>query len=205
MIVATDLAERLQRLGYPTMGPAVSGEEALALARHSPPQLALMDIRLRGAMDGIAVAEILRRELEVPVIFLTAHADQATLDRAQVAESFGYLLKPFDERMLEITIGMALYKHRMELDRKRLMRELEAALAEVKVLSGLLPICSECKKIADEKGEWERMEYFIMKRTEAEFSHTLCPDCMRKLYPTIAETVLANVKRNAGPPGAGNS
>jgi two-component system, response regulator PdtaR len=204
-IVAADLEQRLQRLGYRTMGPAASAEEALALARAEKPDLTLMDIRLQGPTDGIAAAGILRKEMEVPVIFLTSHADQATLERAQVAEAFGYLLKPFDERLLQITIGMAIYKNRMELDRKRLTQELEEALAEVKVLSGMLPICSGCKKIEDESGRWERIETYITKRTEAEFSHTMCPDCLRKLYPDIADAVLARTAKIGGGPEVGKS
>lgn len=204
-IVAADLEQRLERLGYTIMGPAASGSEALALARLRAPQLALMDIRLQGPIDGIAVAEILRKELDVPVIFLTAHADQATLDRAKVAESFGYLLKPFDERLLQITIEMAIYKHRMERERKRLAEELAAAQAEVKTLSGLLPICSGCKQIETDTGDWERIENYIMKRSEAEFSHTVCPDCLRRLYPDIADSVLANVKKTGRPSGSEHS
>ncbi len=198
-IVAADLEQRLERLGYNIMGPAASASEALALARMCTPQLALMDIRLQGPVDGIAVAEILRKELDVPVIFLTAHADQATLDRAKVAESFGYLLKPFDERMLQITIEMAIYKHRVECERKRLAEELAAAQAEVKVLSGLLPICSGCKQIETDNGGWERIETYITKRSEAAFSHTMCPDCLRKLYPEIAETILAKAGKARRP------
>ncbi len=204
-IVAADLEQRLERLGYTIMGPAASASEALALARMRTPQLALMDIRIQGPVDGIAVAEILRKELDVPVIFLTAHADQATLDRAKVAESFGYLLKPFDERMLQITIEMAIYKHRMECERKRLAEELASAQAEVKVLSGLLPICSGCKQIETDNGGWERIENYIMRRSEAEFSHTMCPDCLRRLYPDIADSVLANVKKTGRPPGSEHS
>lgn len=204
-IVAADLEQRLNHLGYTTMGPAASAEEALTLARACPPQIALMDIRLRGPMDGIAAADILRRELAVPVVFLTSHADQSTLDRAQVAEPFGYLLKPFDERLLQITIAMAIYKHRMERERERLSKELEAALLEVKTLSGLLPICASCKKIEKEGGEWERIETYIQERTDANFSHSVCPDCMRILYPDVADQVLADIaKRRADSAGKDN-
>ena len=181
-IVAADIIGRLQRLGYATVGPAASGSEALDFARHSAPALAVMDIRLQGAMDGIMVANSLREELDIPVVFLTAHADEATLERAQVTESFGYLLKPFDERMLDITIAMAIYKHRMESERRQLTRDLEVALTEVKTLRGLLSVCCRCSRIEDETGHWARMERYVAKRTHASFSHTFCPECAVTFY-----------------------
>ena len=93
------------------------GEEAVSLARELRPDLVLMDIRLAGPMDGVEAAEIIRRECDLPVIYLTAHSDRATLERAKLTEPFGYLLKPFEELDLETHIAMALYKHRAERDR----------------------------------------------------------------------------------------
>ena len=115
-IVALDLKARLNRLGYSVIGTAASGEEAIKLAEDGRPQLVLMDIRLRGDMDGIETAQILRARYNIPVIYLTAHADDATLQRAKTTEPFGYLTKPFEERELHSTLDMALY--RMELDRQ---------------------------------------------------------------------------------------
>lgn len=196
-IIAADLVQRLERLGYDIVGPAASAEEAMALARAGTPDLALLDIRLQGATDGIALAASLRGELQVPVIFLTAHADAATLERAQAAESYGYLLKPFDERLLQITIDMALHRHALEQERMRLTAELERALAEVKTLTGLLPICAECKKIEDADGRWNPIESYISKRTDANFTHSICPHCVRKLYPEMADKLLDKTKADA--------
>ncbi len=113
-IVAADLAAKLRRLGYTVCGSAERGEDALDLARERCPDLVLMDIRLAGEMDGVETAERIRRECDVPVIYLTAHSDRVTLDRAKRTEPFGYLLKPFDELELETHIEMALYKHQAE-------------------------------------------------------------------------------------------
>ena len=113
-IVAADLAGKLHRLGYAISGSTACGEEALALARERAPALVLMDIRLAGAMDGVTTAEHIRRECDVPVIFLTAHSDRATLERAKLTEPFGYILKPYDELELETHIEMALYKHQAD-------------------------------------------------------------------------------------------
>jgi len=114
VIVATDLARKLARLGYTVCGSTDCGEDALALTREHCPDLVLMDIHLAGAMDGVTAVDQLRRECDVPVIYLTAHTDRATLDRAKHTESFGYILKPFEERELESHIEMALYKHQIE-------------------------------------------------------------------------------------------
>lgn len=74
-------------------------------------------------------------------------------------------------------------RKRVENERERLIHELQEALAEVKTLSGLLPICSSCKKIRDDKGYWNQLESYISKHSEAEFSHGICPECAKKLYP----------------------
>lgn len=113
-IVAMDVKNRLTRLGYEVCGLASSGEEAIQKAIQSRPGLILMDIRLKGQMDGIIVAEQIRSWYDVPIVFLTAYSDETTLQRAKVTEAFGYLLKPLEERELHITIEMALYKHKME-------------------------------------------------------------------------------------------
>ncbi|HXX64774.1 MAG TPA: response regulator, partial [Bacteroidota bacterium] len=113
-IVARDICSRLGTFGYDVIPPVATGEEALAHARVHRPDLVLMDIMLRGPMDGIEAAQQLRRELDIPVVYLTAYVDDKNLQRAKVTEPFGYLLKPFEERELHITIEIALYKHRIE-------------------------------------------------------------------------------------------
>ncbi|MHC1744839.1 MAG: response regulator [Syntrophobacteraceae bacterium] len=107
-IVAADLSGKLRELGYEVSGIAAEGEEAVALARQSRPDVVLMDISLRGAMDGIEAAEAIRSLHDVPVIYLTAHGDPATLDRAKVTGPFRYIQKPFDERELATQMELAL-------------------------------------------------------------------------------------------------
>jgi diguanylate cyclase (GGDEF)-like protein/PAS domain S-box-containing protein len=113
-IVALDLKNSLHLLGYIVVGTASSGEEAIVKANETRPDLALMDIILKGEMDGIQAADAIRAHLDIPVIFLTACADENSLERAKVTEPFGYLLKPFEERELHGHIEVALYKHRIE-------------------------------------------------------------------------------------------
>jgi len=113
-IVGKDIERRLKDLGYRVAGVASTGEKTIERVKESVPDLILMDIRLKGSMDGIEAAEVIRKEFDIPVVYLTAYADEATLERAKVTEPFGYILKPFNERDLHSTIEMALYKHKME-------------------------------------------------------------------------------------------
>ncbi|KPL17954.1 MAG: hypothetical protein AMJ93_14395, partial [Anaerolineae bacterium SM23_84] len=113
-IVALDLRDTLRDLGYTVAGLAVTGEGAVEKAAGAHPDLVLMDIRLRGEMDGIEAAEQIRLQLDIPVVYLTAYADERSVQRAKVTEPYGYVLKPFEERELTTVIDIALYKHRIE-------------------------------------------------------------------------------------------
>jgi PAS domain S-box-containing protein len=315
-IVAMDVQERLRSLGYIVPAVASTGKAAIQKATETPPDLVLMDIKLKGSMDGIQAAEQIRRRLDVPIVYLTAMSDEATLQRAKATGPFGYLLKPFDENELRTAIEIALYKHkserkvkeneqwletilnsmedgviatgaqgriefmnpvaqeltgwrqeeaagkdstevlniinaqtrdpaenlvtrvlsddpavgwvnntlliardgtetpidekaapitddkgiitgvvlilqnvsqrvRFEKARENLITELQETLAKVKTLSGLLPICTACKQIRDDQGYWHQVENYLRDHSDTEFTHGICPDCARKLYPQI--------------------
>lgn len=130
-IVSRDLQNVLESMGYEVAGVATSGEEAVGLIPGLRPDIVLMDIMLKGRMDGIEAAERVRSELEVPLIYLTAYADDMTLQRAKITEPYGYLLKPFDERDLSIAIEIALYRHRMENRVRASERWLSATLKNI--------------------------------------------------------------------------
>lgn len=141
-IVAKDLQITLQRLGYIVPATAGSGEEAIECCAEHQPDLVLMDILLRGELDGIEAAERIRNSHGIPAIYLTAYADRATLDRAKITEPLGYLTKPYDDRLLRATIEMALFKNRTE----RQLRESEAHK------SAILRVAIDGKFIADSVG-----------------------------------------------------
>ncbi len=266
-----------------------------------------MDIMIQGEIDGIETSEIIKTELDIPVIFLTAYADNMLVERAKSVEPFGYLLKPFTEQEIRAAIEIALYKKELERglrrseekyraifesiqdiyyrtdmegritsvspsvfptlgyrpeeleghpvkdlykdpaahdiflkklgesgslsdyeielvhkqgttisasvsshlvygdgsrpaavdgtvrditrrknaerERERLFKELQEALSKVKTLSGLLPICARCKKIRDDQGYWHQVEKYIHEHSEADFTHSICPECAEILYP----------------------
>ncbi|HKP97661.1 MAG TPA: response regulator [Fibrobacteria bacterium] len=113
-LVALDLKRRLEGMGFEVAGQATTGEEAIQKALAIQPSLVLMDIRLGGLVDGIEATEIIRRRLDVPVVYLTANSDEATLRRARITEPHGFVLKPIRDRELRIAIEMALYRFRAE-------------------------------------------------------------------------------------------
>jgi PAS domain S-box-containing protein len=124
-IVAFNIKNRLEGLGYSVIDIITSGEQALKKVTEMPPDLILMDIKLKGSIDGIDTAHQIRKQFSIPVVYLTAYTDEETLNRAKVTEPFGYILKPFEARDLCTTIEMALYKHKIEQQ----LREREEWLA----------------------------------------------------------------------------
>lgn len=326
-IIATDLRRMLEGLNYRVAATAGDGAEAIALAHRHRPDLVLMDIRLDNDMDGVEVAEHLRDMLRTPVVYLTAHTDEATLSRAKATGPHGFLVKPVMERELRVTVEVALARaamdrqvaaheqwlstvvasvaegivvtdrngdvgwlnraaerlvgrplkeaegrpleevlqfcdehqfpvfqnllldvmvagvkrewtggiwlqpvtgarlpveftaaplrkdggltsgmvlvlrdvtarQQLETEREKLIRSLREALDQVQTLSGLLPICSYCKRIRKDNGYWEEVERYISDRSAVRFSHGICPDCLRRDYPEIADEIITSVEED---------
>ena len=132
ILVARNLQFRLQAMGYSIPAFVSSGEEVFQAVADSPPDLILMDIRLSGEMNGIQAAEQLEGRYDIPVVFLTAYADDATVQQAKAVKPFGYVLKPFREQELRVTIEMALYKHDLDRKLRRVNDELERHVQQLK-------------------------------------------------------------------------
>ena len=113
-IVAKDIQNSLTKLGYNVVGTANNGPDAIEKITELQPDLILMDIMIKGNMTGIEVSEKIKEKLNIPVVFLTAYADEGTLSRAKITEPYGYILKPFKEIDLHSTIEMAVYKHQKD-------------------------------------------------------------------------------------------
>lgn len=149
-IVARVITDCLVRLGYEVAGVAARGEDVIALALESPPNLILMDIRLKGKVDGIEAAACIHQTTDVPIVYLTAYADEAILARAKVTEPFGYILKPFEDNELRAGVEMALYKH-------DLAARLQESEARYRALSELTSDFAYCFQFDPEGGasvEW---------------------------------------------------
>ena len=113
-IIANDLKVSLVALGYDVVSAASSGRSAINLAKKFSPELVIMDIELKGDMDGIDAASFINSKYDIPIIFLTAHSEENILEKAKNANPFAYILKPFDEKGLRSTIEVALHKIRQE-------------------------------------------------------------------------------------------
>lgn len=182
-IIAADIVMSLRNLGYEVIAAVASGEQAIKKVESDKPDLILMDIAIKGKMDGIETAGRIRSQFKVPVVYLTAYAGEKTLERAKITGPFGYIIKPFEAMDLRVAIEIGLYKAEVEAEREQLITDLQETLQEVRTLSGLLPICAWCKKLRDDEGYWKSVEDYIGERTKAEFTHGICPECTNKYFP----------------------
>ncbi|MCP4690166.1 MAG: response regulator [Desulfobacterales bacterium] len=170
---------------------AISGELALKSIRTHPPDLILLDIMMPDT-DGYDVCERLKAEKrtrDIPVIFISALNETVDKVRAFSAGGVDYITKPFreEEVLVRVETHLTLRSLQKELEEKNARLEekniqLEEALSNVRTLRGLLPICANCKKIRDKKGNWSQIDEYVASHTEAKFSHDLCDDCMEALY-----------------------
>lgn len=164
------LSNLLERAGY-DVAHAMGGAEALELATKDAPDLILMDILMPG-MNGIEVCRQLKANPAtqgIPVIFLTAKSGSVEILAGFEAGAVDYVTKPFHLSEL--------------LARVHVHVELRRAQHEIRTLRGILPTCSHCKKIRDDQGRWHAIEAYISERSEAEFSHGYCPDCIPMYFP----------------------
>lgn len=113
-LIAADMESYLERIGYEVVGCVAAGEKAVDIVDSARPDIVLMDIILKGDMDGIQAAQRIREEYDIPVVFVVAHADEKTVQRAKRTEPYGYILKPYKEEELRVVLELALYKHGME-------------------------------------------------------------------------------------------
>ena len=138
MITSMEIRDRMEQMGCEIVGEVVSGEESIRVAEEAQPDVVLMDIRLKGEMDGVEAARVIRERWDIPVIFLSAYSDEQTLQMAKATDPYIYLLKPFSDRGLYTAIDFAVYRHRVEQGLKkreqRLSRILDTLEGDVIVL-----------------------------------------------------------------------
>ncbi|WP_406660365.1 response regulator [Methanolobus sp. ZRKC3] len=113
-IIGLNIKKKLKSFGYTVPAIVATGEEAIKMAEITFPDLILMDVRLKGDMDGVQTAGEIRKIFDIPVIYLTAYSDDEVLERAKKTEPYGYIVKPFKANDLRSNIEIALYRHKME-------------------------------------------------------------------------------------------
>jgi len=178
------ITRMLQQAGFTVM-EAATGEEALNLAIKNP-DLIILDINLPD-ISGFEVCQRIKTNphtASIPILHLSAtYDDTESKVKGLEGGADAYLTYPVESQVLIATINALVRLKQAEREREKVTRELQEALSKVKVLSGMLPICASCKKIRDDKGYWTQIESYIRDHSEAEFSHGICPECMKKVYP----------------------
>ncbi|MEI6520369.1 MAG: response regulator [bacterium] len=180
--LVADITEReLNKIDITVVGRACDGKQAIQMVKDLKPDVVLLDLEMP-EMSGFDAASIIMQECPTPMIALTGYSEREIAEAAAKAGIGAFLVKPPRAQELDraIIIARARFSDIMEL--KRVNIELTEALNSIKLLSGLLPICSNCKKIRDDDGCWHEIENYIEKHSNTEFTHGICPICYKKLY-----------------------
>ena len=193
ILIVDDIPENISALAIALecegfhINTAAGGEQALEIVRNDSPDLILLDIKMNG-MDGFETCLALKKidaSKDIPVIFLTVSKETETIVKGFNCGGVDYISKPFRQEEVCARVRTHLSLRALMKQKEKLISELQEALAKVKTLSGLLPICSSCKKIRDDKGYWNQIESYIRERSEADFTHGICPKCAKMLYPGL--------------------
>jgi CheY-like chemotaxis protein len=180
------LAEMLRERGYEPR-PVPGGRLALQAARAEPPDLILLDINMP-EMSGFEVCAHLKADAalkDIPVIFITAFAETEDKVKAFALGGVDYITKPFQAAEVAARVATHLWLRKLQFDLALTVGTLRKALEDIRTLRGIIPICASCKQIRDDKGAWEAVETYVSAHSEAQFSHGICPACIRKLYPDV--------------------
>jgi PleD family two-component response regulator len=193
ILIVDDIPENISALAIALecegfhINTAAGGEQALEIVRNDSPDLILLDIKMNG-MDGFETCLALKKidaSKDIPVIFLTVSKETETIVKGFNCGGVDYISKPFRQEEVCARVRTHLSLRALMKQKEKLISELQEALAKVKTLSGLLPICSSCKKIRDDKGYWNQIETYIRQHSEADFTHSICPKCAKMLYPGL--------------------
>jgi len=194
----TVLAGVLKKEGHEVTA-AINGAEAWqALQQADAPRLAILDWMMP-EMDGPEVVgrvRALQTDRPPYIIMLTTKGEKADIIAGLEAGANDYLAKPFDsgELRARVAVGRRMVEMQDALVAK--VEELRRAFDQIKTLRGIVPICANCKKIRDDQGYWNQVEVYVRDHTEAEFSHGLCPECLKNLYPEFGQTAAGSEKKN---------
>jgi DNA-binding response OmpR family regulator len=181
---------RVLRLAGFTIYEAETGSVCLDIVREKNPDLVLLDVILPD-MSGYEVCRQIKEAEEMRRTYVILLSGKMTTSDNQ-SEGLeigadGYLTRPISNRELRAHVQVFIRIIRAERERDLVIEKLEQALATIKTLSGMLPICSNCKKIRDDKGYWEEVELYVGKHSTAEFTHGICPECIKTLYGDLLD------------------
>lgn len=179
--VNEELKRSLRGLPYEIIGEAGNGEEALEMTCHLKPDVVLMDIKMP-KMDGIEASRLINEKCPTPVVIISSYESKDILENASKVGVGAYLTKPPKPEEIDRAITIAIARHCDLLELRKLYNDLKEANSKIKLLEGIIPICTQCKKIRDDKGYWDILETYIQKHSEAMFSHGMCPECGDKMY-----------------------
>lgn len=185
-LISQDVARAATEAGFTVVAAAANGEHALELIAKLSPDAAILDIKMP-RMNGLEAARRLRDEKPTPVVLMTAYESAEFLAEAKEAGVGAYLVKPPNAPSLRRAVEVAVARHGDLQELRRVNQELRDALARVRTLEGIIPICASCKKIRNDKNVWQQIEAYISQHSSAQFSHGICPDCVKILYPDFAE------------------
>lgn len=167
---------------------ALSGNEALQLTLEHEFALALIDVQMP-EMDGFETVELMKKVTKtksLPLIFVSAiYSEDYYKIKGVESGAVDFITKPYSPKVLigKVKIFLDLYSHKKQLEKT--VEDLKKAISKIKVLSGLIPICSVCKKIRDDKGYWTNVEQYIAAHADVDFSHGVCPTCIQEKYPEV--------------------
>lgn len=187
-IVAKDIQMSLKKLGYNVVAICSNGNDAINAAEEHTPDLVLMDIMLKGDMSGIEAAEQIRSRFNLPIIYLTAYADESTLSKAKITEPYGYIIKPFKEIDLRTSIEMALYKHQKETDIRK-ERDFLYSIVENKDNKDIIFVKSNSRLVKVRTKDIYFIEalkdYVVINTSNARYTiHSTMKDIEKKLSPS---------------------
>lgn len=200
ILIVDDIPKNLQVLGgilnkeEVKIAAATRGEQALSMAKEINPDLILLDIMMPG-MDGFETCRQLKKSAdteEIPIIFLTAKTETEDIVRGFSEGAVDYVTKPFNSAELLARVHTHLELKRSHDMLKELVSRLTESLEQIKTLSGLIPICANCKNIRDDQGYWQQVEEYLEAHSDAQFTHGMCPTCMQELYPDVYKQMEAS-------------
>jgi len=188
-MVSVIIQKNVEKIGYTVVGKAPDGKQAVEMTQALQPDVVLMDIDMPD-INGLEATLRIQETCPTPVVMLTAYDASESVKQASNVGAGAYLVKMPGPQEIEraITITIARFGDMMELRRLNIELQnrnetLQATLDKVKQLSGLLPICANCKKIRDDEGYWQDVAVYVRDHSQAEFTHGICPNCAEKLYP----------------------